>query len=372
MSYYYCTIYMTLSLLVLMLSIIFCNKNMLKNKRKVFIIIYFLLGIATFCEWLSICMNGVAREDIITLHKFVKFLELSITPTFFVIYAQMIFSISKKSKTVFDIFPIILLVVHTIFEFLSMNYGFVFLVDDAGYFHYGDFYNLFLLTFALTSIYFFQKLFLFSKYYQNKNGIIILLIVSFIIIGMSIQFAYPNLKTTWLTIGMASVFVYIYYNEITMYIDYLTQLLNQRSYKLYLEHISFPVTILLFDVDCFKSINDTFSHHFGDTILSMFGSIIKEVYGNHGKCYRIGGDEFCVILTDYNSAEELQHRFIEKIEEARKLEPRFPYISMGSAHFEPGYQDISDVIKIADQDLYYWKNKRKQTRNLTNPKNPEK
>lgn len=372
MSYYYFTIYLTLSLLVLMLSIIFCNKNILKVKRKFFIIIYLLLGIATFCEWLGICMDGLAREDIITIHKFVKFLELSITPTFFVVYAQMIFSISKKPKTVFDIFSIILLVVHTIFEFLSMDYGFVFRIDDAGYFHYADFYNLFLLTFALTSIYFFQKLFLFSKYYQNKNGIIILLIVSFIIIGMLIQFANPSLKTTWLIIGLASVFVYIYYNEITMYTDYLTQLLNQRSYKLYLEHISFPVTILLFDVDCFKSINDTFSHDFGDLILSKVGNLIKEVYGNHGKCYRIGGDEFCVILTNYNSAEELNHLFIEKIEETRKSDPRFPYISMGSAHFEPGYQDISDVIQLADQDLYDQKNRRKQTHNLPTSKNPEK
>ena len=113
----------------------------------------------------------------------------------------------------------------------------------------------------------------------------------------------------------------------------------------------------------------SYAEHFSNHPISLS---IKEVYGNHGKCYRIGGDEFCVILTDYSSAEELKHRFIEKIEEARKLEPRFPYISMGSAHFEPGYQDISDVIKIADQDLYYWKNKRKQTCNLTNPKNPEK
>ena len=147
-----------------------------------------------------------------------------------------------------------------------------------------------------------------------------------------------------------------------MYVDYLTKLLNQRSYKTYLENVSFRVVILLFDIDNFKSINDNLGHVFGDTVLSIVGKTIKEVYSNYGYCYRSGGDEFCVILTKYDSVKELNDVFIDKLDKMRQSEPNLPYVSVGSAYFEPGYQDISDAIKSADENLYLQKSKLKSER----------
>lgn len=157
-------------------------------------------------------------------------------------------------------------------------------------------------------------------------------------------------------------FINFYYYQITMYVDYLTKLLNQRSYKTYLENVSFPVVILLFDVDNFKSINDNLGHVFGDTVLSFVGKTIKEVYSNYGYCYRIGGDEFCVILTKYDSVKELNNVFTDKLDKMRQSEPNLPYVSVGSAYFEPGYQDISDAVKLADENLYLQKSKLKSER----------
>ena len=205
-------------------------------------------------------------------------------------------------------------------------------------------------------------MFEFSKYYQNRDVIVLLVIVVFIMIGVSIQFIVPSAKVTWLTIGISSIFIYFYYNQITMYVDYLTKLLNQRSYKTYLENVSFRVVILLFDIDNFKSINDNLGHIFGDTVLSIVGKTIKEVYSNYGYCYRIGGDEFCVILTKYDSVKELNDVFIDKLDKMRQSEPNLPYVSVGSAYFEPGYQDISDAIKSADENLYLQKSKLKSER----------
>ena len=46
----------------------------------------------------------------------------------------------------------------------------------------------------------------------------------------------------------------------------------------------------------------------------------------------------------------------------RQSEPNLPYVSVGSAYFEPGYQDISDAIKSADENLYLQKSKLKSER----------
>lgn len=53
--------------------------------------------------------------------------------------------------------------------------------------------------------------------------------------------------------------------------------------------------IYYFDVDEFKSVNDTFGQGVGDAVLAEVGSTIYAVFSKVGYCYRIGGDEFCVI-----------------------------------------------------------------------------
>ena len=55
---------------------------------------------------------------------------------------------------------------------------------------------------------------------------------------------------------------------------------------------------LLFDLDGFKLYNDTFGHPAGDALLSRLGHRLRDAIGaDVGPAYRIGGDEFCVLLT---------------------------------------------------------------------------
>ena len=55
--------------------------------------------------------------------------------------------------------------------------------------------------------------------------------------------------------------------------------------------------MLLFDLNGFKRYNDTFGHPAGDELLADLGRRLRAVLGEDGVGYRIGGDEFCVILT---------------------------------------------------------------------------
>jgi diguanylate cyclase (GGDEF)-like protein len=58
-----------------------------------------------------------------------------------------------------------------------------------------------------------------------------------------------------------------------------------------------PLRLLLFDLNGFKHYNDSFGHPAGDELLIRLGAALRDALGEDGAAYRIGGDEFCVLLT---------------------------------------------------------------------------
>ena len=107
------------------------------------------------------------------------------------------------------------------------------------------------------------------------------------------------------------------------YVDDLTLLYNRRFLftsgpqllELSLEHNQ-PFSLLLLDIDNFKSINDTYSHDFGDKVLYKISMLLKEISRHGDIVSRIGGEEFAFVLpnTDMESAKELAEAIRYKIE----------------------------------------------------------
>ena len=58
-----------------------------------------------------------------------------------------------------------------------------------------------------------------------------------------------------------------------------------------------PRLLMLFDLDGFKSYNDTFGHPAGDALLAHLGAKLAAAVAPYGDAYRLGGDEFCAVLT---------------------------------------------------------------------------
>jgi two-component system, cell cycle response regulator len=85
--------------------------------------------------------------------------------------------------------------------------------------------------------------------------------------------------------------------------DPLTGLSNRGRMQVDLETVlkgateETPAMLLLFDLNGFKRYNDTFGHPAGDTLLVELGGALREAVGSDGTAYRIGGDEFCVLLS---------------------------------------------------------------------------
>lgn len=142
--------------------------------------------------------------------------------------------------------------------------------------------------------------------------------------------------------------------------DALTGLLNRASFeqmKTRFCDISQPFALLLIDVDVFKSINDNYGHEMGDKALIKVANLLKENFRSTDHVFRIGGDEFAVMMTPVQP--DNQTIISEKIDNINHTLQNptgdFPKysLSVGIAFSDNGYND--ELFRQADQALYHTK-----------------
>ena len=117
--------------------------------------------------------------------------------------------------------------------------------------------------------------------------------------------------------------------------------------------------ILILDIDNFKTINDTFGHSEGDKCLISVADRIRTIYGKYGFCYRIGGDEYGVIVyKNLDRLESLNEKFQKAVDELRGQYSDLFGVSAGFAYYDKTLE-INRVLKDADEMMYNHK-KRKE------------
>lgn len=93
------------------------------------------------------------------------------------------------------------------------------------------------------------------------------------------------------------------------HIDALTELPNRRHLNEVLSHVvsrSYRVTVIMFDLDAFKKVNDRFGHAIGDEVLGRIGTAMQQCVRGDDTVGRWGGEEFLVICPDTSLEEGLQ------------------------------------------------------------------
>lgn len=151
------------------------------------------------------------------------------------------------------------------------------------------------------------------------------------------------------------------------YQDALTGLANRKAFyedlSLNLASATSHLALLFLDLDQFKKVNDNFGHDVGDALLVNMAERLIDAVRQEGKAYRLGGDEFTVILpaSDNRTARELAERLLGVLSEpvsAAGVVIDFVTPSIGLALAPDHATELSALLRAADEAMYEAKQRR--------------
>lgn len=156
------------------------------------------------------------------------------------------------------------------------------------------------------------------------------------------------------------------------YTDIMTGLKNRTAFQECLDEIETKtefldtVSIAIGDVDGLKQINDTYGHKSGDDVIKKAADVLQFAFSKLGDVYRIGGDEFVVIMFSATTeqCDEALSRLEEEVEQYNETNGVLDFsIAVGIKHYEPGVDtNITDLFNRADSDMYNTKATKKLER----------
>ncbi len=171
-----------------------------------------------------------------------------------------------------------------------------------------------------------------------------------------------------LVFGLVLIYIikkYVYDNlETFAAYDNLTKAYNRRYFIEYMkkeisraERKNTEFSLIMFDIDHFKIINDTYGHSAGDEVLKTLINIVQKDLRKSDILSRIGGEEFTILLTDSKLKEA-----VNTAERARNTIEKYNFKDIGNITVSFGitaYQEgdmVDDILKRADTALYLAKN----------------
>lgn len=155
--------------------------------------------------------------------------------------------------------------------------------------------------------------------------------------------------------------------EFLAYHDALTQLPNRLLARDHLEmamafaeRSATKVAVLFLDLDNFKTINDSFGHATGDALLVQVAQRLRGCIRETDTISRQGGDEFLILLTNVDDAEDVTcvtEKILEQLEPTFEIEDKeiSTSLSIGVALYPDDSREIDTLLQLADTAMYHAK-----------------
>jgi diguanylate cyclase (GGDEF)-like protein len=164
--------------------------------------------------------------------------------------------------------------------------------------------------------------------------------------------------------------------NLTQRIDELTGLNGKGGFNLRLRALAseanaaHPLSLIFFDLDGFKKLNDTLGHEAGDKALAYTAAAIRIAMSGAGEAFRWGGDEFVVLLPNHNldRSSDVGEKIREEVERMF-LDGKHADIttSIGIASIPETTSKVDDLVGLADRAMYSSKKNGKNRITRSNP-----
>lgn len=233
---------------------------------------------------------------------------------------------------------------------ISMKNGIVFDFSPDNSFIRGE-YNI--LPFIVTGFYLVLTLVYSIRLYSNQRKweIAIVSLIAFQLAALIILESYFSIHNLVLYILPVSLlFYYMYLYTLNFKLDYLTGAYTRACLELDVCKIKRKsrTGIIIADIDGLKSINDSFGHIEGDSVIHAVGTCIKRTLPKYAQLYRAGGDEFLILLRHSSllKLKELSHNIKSEVKAIGYS------VSVGYALYDYSYERIRDAVEEADRVMY--------------------
>lgn len=368
-----------------------CENDLLSNKRikKFRKVIYFLMFETTIDCIFELLL--IIKAPIGLLYV-IKEIEILINPTL----AFLVFDIFydrktlKHDKTMQRIRKVLIatIIANIILQSLAIFGLNVFYIDLDSNYHRGPLVSVYVMLLLIGVIALEYSMVVFSNKTQSTMKITLMSFTGLLFTSIVLRALFYDNNYDFLCLSASAPFLLIYYSHVTLRVDPVTRLLNRQVYSKLIKKINYTTIIIMIDANNFKQINDTFGHECGDQTLKRIANTICKTYGPYAYCFRIGGDEFCVILkpdvfeklieeTPYRDAYSMTEKFMSRLDVAIQDEAKLAeseifmrygvsqgyaiYYSQTDYPYTVEKMPFEDVIKTADERMY--KNKESFKRN---------
>ncbi|MEG0456848.1 MAG: GGDEF domain-containing protein [Oscillospiraceae bacterium] len=279
------------------------------------------------------------------------------------LFLSALYTVEYKSNGLLYLSPIFIIN----FLFITTPFtGWMFDISSENIYNRGPYFFIYILGYLYGFILFIITNLKMSKKFIRGDKTVLLLMSFLIIGGTGVQVAFPDVHTSWHCVTISLIIYYVFQRELYFRYDPITGMLTRIVYENHLKkaHQYKNGVVIIFDINKFKQINDFYGHQKGDLYLKLSAQAVKKAFDEIGNCYRIGGDEFCVIakIDDEKQLNKYFDKFNNYQQRIKNDFSVFFGISYGYSVFSKnGNVDIHKCIKQADKMMY--KNKLNNLKN---------
>lgn len=352
------------------LCILVKENSWIPNERKLsFYLTYGIIALSAFTEWAGVQINGNSSIPSWVL-MLVKCGDYILTPLVGgAVVAQM-----KLQNRWYKILMIVLSL-NAAFQIVAVFNNWMTVIDENNNYSHGSLYVvyivIYLIVLVLTAIEFRE----YGLTHRKQNRASLYSAFLLVIAGIAIQEIFcREFRTAYVALTFGAALMFIHYSEFyhmsanehiksqhaQLMKDALSRVYSRLAYNKALEKYnksqSLPDNMVVFSIDIngLKIVNDTEGHDAGDKLIIGAGWCIEKAFGNAGKCYRVGGDEFIVL------ARMSKEQAVETVKRLNNLTVQWSKGKKNKLSLSSGFAFAKDhegftvegLAKKADQAMY--------------------